>query len=141
MFVQDETEKLSDLFPECARLKIIASNMCCASVVLWCMGIDEKEHLPIIAQELGKSLADDCTVLWGPFYKAVAGREVNVEFKDISSLKDLKNIKGRIPVRFNLGKNCHWVGVENGVIKYNSKKISQCVLNGKPTTARVIKLK
>lgn len=137
-YAQDDAERLSAIFPECERLNIIAKNMCCASVALWIMGIEEKSHLDIIASELGKTLEKDCTVVWQPFFEEITGRKINVEFKNISTLKDIKNIKGRIAVRCDYNGHSHWVGVENGIIKYNSKRNSNCVEKGKPATARII---
>ena len=140
MFIQDEAIKLAKIFPECNRLVIIASKMCCASVALWIMGIDEKEHLSIIADELGKSLDDECTVYWDKFFEKVAGRKINVEFKDIKKESELKQIKGRIAVRYDYNGHSHWVGYENGKLAYNSLESSACVKFGKPTTTRIITL-
>lgn len=120
---------------------VIADNMCCASTALWIMGIDEHHHLSIIADEIGKGLEEDCTVKWKEFFRNVSGREINVVFKDIRSLSDLANIKGKIAVKFAIGKSAHWVGVENCKVVYNSLKVSNCVTNGKPVTARIITLK
>lgn len=140
-FPQNEAERFAKVFPECKRLVTISKYMCCASVALWIMGVDEKEHTSIIADELGKGLENDCNVKWLEFFKNVSGRNIAVQFKDIKSLNDLKGIKGKIAVKFKCGDNYHWVGVENCTVKYNSIEISNCVKNGKPVTARIITFK
>lgn len=137
-YCQTEAERFAKAFPECKRLLTISKYMCCASVALWIMGIDEKEHISIISDEFGKSLDEECTVYWNEFFERVAGRKINVEFKDIKKESDLKQIKGRIAVRFDYNGHSHWVGYENGKLAYNSLAYSNCVEKGKPATARII---
>lgn len=139
-YCQTEAEKMAKIFPECSRLVTISKYMCCASVALWIMGIDEKEHISIVADELGKGLENDCTVRWFEFFERVTGRKINIEFKDIKSLNDLKDYKCKIAVRYDYNGYSHWVGVENCKIVYNSLEKSQCVEKGKPVTARIITL-
>lgn len=137
-YMQDEAEKYAKLFPECKKLNAIAHNCCCASTALWVMGIPSEKHLEIIVEEYGKSLDEECTVTWAAFFKNVCGKKIKVEFRDIKSLDEIKNIKGKILVKFKEGKNAHWVGVEKGKVAYNSIAYSNCVTNGKPVTARII---
>lgn len=137
-YVQDEVKKLAEIFPECKRLVAISKYCCCASTTLWVMGIKPEKHLEIIAEEYGKSLDEECTVTWKTFFKNVCGRDISVQFKDIKSLNDLKNIKGKVIVKFKQGNNEHWVGVENCKVVYNTIAYSNCVTNGKPVTARII---
>lgn len=139
--MQTEAERLSKIFPECLRLETISKNCCCASAALWVMDIKPENHLEIIAEEYGKSLDKECTVVWKPFFKNICGRDIEVEFRDIKSLNDLKGIKGKIIVKFKCGDKEHWVGVENCKVVYNSLKYSNCVANGKPVTARIIYFK
>jgi hypothetical protein len=44
-------------------------------------------------------------------------------------------------VKFTNGKYSHWVVVENGKVVFNSLQYSNCVEKGKPTEARIIKIK
>lgn len=130
--------KLGSLISD-KRLKAIGDFGCCAFVALWIMGIEGiAEPIRIILNNMGKGLDYECLVYWRRFFKDVSGRDVWVEFRDIQSLDDLKGIKGRIAVRFDLGKNSHWVGVEDGKVIYNSLENSACVDFGKPTTARIV---
>ena len=56
-------------------------------------------------------------------------------------IKDLKKIKEKTIVKFTNGKYSHWVVAENGKVVFNSLKYSKCVSEGKPTEARIIKIK
>ena len=137
-FLQTEAEELSKRFPD-SKLKAIAKWGCCAFTALWIMGIEPTtESITLLADEMGKGLDEECTVKWYDFFRNVSGRAVKVEFRDIKTLLELNKVKGRIAVRFDCGKNSHWVGVEGGEVAYNSLKYSNCVTNGKPTKARII---
>lgn len=123
------------------HLDSIKKYGCCGFVALWSVGLDPDDELTAIqclddAIEAGV-LDADCTVQWIPFFKWLTGRTVEVEFQNISSIK---NIKRRTPVRFDYNGNTHWVGVQDGEIKFNSLKHSVCVEKGKPVTARIIKI-
>jgi hypothetical protein len=56
-------------------------------------------------------------------------------------IKDIKKIKEKTIVKFINGKNGHWVVAENGKVVFNSLQYSNCVENGRPTEARIIKIK
>lgn len=121
------------------RLKAIADYGCCAFVALWIMGIEGGVgNICLLADEIGKGLDADCTVYWAQFFKNICGREIAVEFKTIKSITEL-NGYGRVAVRFDYNEKSHWVGVENGVLAYNSLAHSVCVEKGKPTQARIIR--
>lgn len=125
------------------NIQTIADNACCAFTALWVLGLDPEnaEAIEIVSDAINaRVIESDCTVIWKPFVKWLTGRDVEVEFRDIKSLNDIKNEKYRILVRFNYGKNSHWVGVYKGKIEYNSLINSVCVTKGKPTTCRIIKL-
>lgn len=147
-FPQDEALKLAKLFPECDKLVRIANNMCCASTALWFMGVDEKKHLEIIAEEYGKSLLNRdgayCLVWWDEFFKKVSGRSVTVEFvkEKIKTLNDLKKYgKQKLLAKYENAGHEHWIGIENCKIVYNSIQKSECVNKGKITELRVISFK
>lgn len=143
--MQNQTilKELSKLFPEEKLLKTIANNCCCSMVALWIMGIDDLiASVEIIKTEMQKGgLDQECTVQWLPFFKHITGRDIYVEFRDIKSLEDLKDVKGRCAVKFEYGKQEHWIGVENRTIAFNSMDLSKTVANGEPTTARIIRFK
>lgn len=124
--------------PEC--LESIGRYGCCAFVLLWCLGIepDDIEAIKTVNSMISaKVIEDDCTVKWADAVYYLTGRKITVEFKDI---KDLRGIRERTPVRYDYKGKGHWVGVENGMIKFNPLIYSQCVDKGRPTTARIIKL-
>lgn len=122
--------------------KTIYDYGCCAFVLLWCLGIEpdtEFEAIKIVQDLINsKAIEKDCTVKWYDAIKNLTGRESTIEFKNI---KTLLGIKKRTPVRFDYCGKSHWVGVENGKVKYNPLKTSQCVEKGKPATARIINIK
>jgi hypothetical protein len=81
----------------------------------------------------------DCCVIWSLCIKQLTGREMlSLEKKNITTIK---NIKEKTIVKFTNGKFSHWVVVENGKVVFNSLKYSKCVSEGKPTEARIIKIK
>lgn len=119
------------------HIKAIAKYGCCAFVALWCMGIEpdnDIEAIRILNDAIKAGVLDkECTVNWDKFLPWVTGRKIDVQFKNISSIK---SITKRTAVRYDYNGCSHWVGVENGAIKYNSLKNSVCVTKGKPVTAR-----
>lgn len=136
-YPQDIAQQLAD----CKNLQTIAKNCCLATVVLWCLGLDPEnaESILLIDDAIkSKVLKSDCTVVWQPFIQWLTGREAEVEFVEITNIK---KIKERTPVLYKYNGNMHWVGVENGCIRYNSIRDSQCVKYGKPVEMRVIKIK
>jgi hypothetical protein len=70
--------------------------------------------------------------------KGVAGKNYTVSKKDILHLSDLSDVEWSA-VRFDNGKNSHFVLCHFDKIFWNPMHISQCVISGKPTTARIIK--
>lgn len=142
---QDLAKELCEIFPN-ADLQMIANNACCAFVTMWCLGI-EMEDIDAIktVQTMRKKeiIRNDCVVFWKKIVPYLTGRELeDVEFKKITSLK---GIKTRTPVLFAKEGNAegvgHWVGVENERVKFNPKKYSVNVENGKPVEARILKIK
>ena len=112
---------------------------CCAFTALWIVGLeDATDNICTVIREMGKGLDDECTVYWNVFYKNVTGKNATVERREIKNLSELKKI-GRCAVRFEYQGASHWVGVENGKIRFNSLEFSRCVTYGKPTTARIIR--
>lgn len=123
------------------NLESIAKYGCCALTVLWWVGVDaaDKEAISIINDAINAGvIGEDCTVKWKGFISWLTGREVDVDFIDIVSIK---NIKEKTIVRYDYNGKYHWVGVENGKVVFNSLEKSVCVEKGKPTTARVIRIK
>jgi hypothetical protein len=122
------------------HLESIGRYGCCAFVLLWCLGIepDDIEAIKTVNSMISaKVIEDDCTVKWADAVYYLTGRKITVEFKDI---KDLRGIRERTPVRYDYKGKGHWVGVENGMIKFNPLIYSQCVDKGRPVTARIIRL-
>ena len=134
---QTTAEEIKDI----KHIESISKYGCCGFVALWTIGVDPDNDIEAIrclsdAMEAGV-LESDCTVKWVEFYKWLTGRTVEVEFVNISSIK---SIKRRTPVRFDYNGSSHWVGVEDGEVRFNSLKHSVCVEKGKPVTARIIKI-
>lgn len=122
-------------------LELIAEFGCCAFVTMWALGINKTdiEAIYTVAQAMKEgALKMDCKVKWYDFAKFLGKPISVVEFRDIDSLK---GIKARTPVRYDYNGKSHWVGVENGKIKFNPIKESFCVKYGKPATARILTLK
>jgi hypothetical protein len=135
---QTLAERLYEHFPN-KKLKAIKDYACCAFTLLWCLGLEPEDPDAIISisKLMDKGILDDeCTVYWQRAVEYLTGRKVTVEFVNIT---DIKKIKNRTPVRYVYGKKAHWVGVEDGKIKFNSLSYSNCVENGKPDTMRVLK--
>lgn len=136
-------------YPQTLAIKIakniqtIADNACCAFTTLWIFGLDPEnaEAIEIISDAIdARVIEKDCTVKWVEFAKWLTGRDIEIEFRDIKSLNEIKNEKSRIAVRFDYAGKCHWIGVYKGKIEYNSKINSICVTKGRPTTCRIIRL-
>ena len=68
----------------------------------------------------------------------LTGQKLTVEFKDIKDAKEIKQFKERTPVKYSYNGKSHWVGVENGKVKFNALERSLCVEKGKPVTARIL---
>jgi hypothetical protein len=139
---QTLAEKLADKFPD-KKLINISKYGCCAFVLLWCLGIepDEDAEAILILSDLiekGK-IKEDCTVKWVEAVKYLTGRTVTAV--DFNEIKIIGNIKNRTPVRYDYGKNSHWVGVEYGEIKFNPLSFSNCVEFGRPAESRVLHIK
>lgn len=65
--------------------------------------------------------------------------KVSVEKKDINKLEDLPSV-GYAAVRWDYNGKSHFCLVKNQRLMYNSLNTSQCCLNGKITTARLINI-
>lgn len=126
------------------NIRSIADFSCCALTFIWCMNLDpdNAEALKIVSDAIDAGvLKKDCTVKWEEFGKWLTGRKVEVNYRNIQSLEDIKNLRGRIPVRYDHNGKSHWVGVEDGEIRFNSLVTSVCVNKGKPVTARIITMR
>lgn len=138
---QTLAEELYPHFPT-PRLKSIKDYGCCAFALIWWLGIDcsDTDAIMLVSDLIKSNAVDvDCTVYWAKCIKQLTGREMeSLEKVQISSLR---KIKDRTIVRFTNGKAGHWVGVENGKVVFNSLAYSKCVAEGKPTEARIIKIK
>lgn len=134
--------KLSEKFPD-EKLINISKYGCCAFVLLWCLGIepdDDAEAILILSDLIEKKkIKEDCTVKWVEAIEYLTGRTVTGV--DFNKIKVIGNIRERTPVRFDYGKNSHWVGVENGIVAFNPLKYSNCVENGRPAESRVLHIK
>lgn len=144
---QTTAQELYEVF-KIPMFKPIADSACCVLTLMWCLHMEkltdfeaiEKTHEMIKA----KAIKSDCTVKWYDAVEYLTGRPLRgVEFKDISSLK---GIKERTPVLFRAPTDDpdkpseHWVGVENGRIRFNALVYSKTVATGKPAEARILKL-
>ena len=143
-YPQTLAEKLYVQFPN-PKLKSIKENACCAFTFMWCMGYepDDAEAIITVGKMIDKGILDqDCTVYWDKMSRFISGRGCSKQNVDITTIK---GIKERTPVRYvytdkNGKKHGHWVGVENGKIKFSSLESSESVKQGKPTEMRVLKL-
>lgn len=136
---QTLAEELYQRFHD-AKLKSIKDYACCAFTLMWCLGIepDDVDAVMTVADMIDNKVLDsDCTVYWSTATKYLTGRTCTVDYVSISSIK---GIKERTPVKYSYNGKSHWVGVENGRIKFNSLKESVCVNKGKPVTKRVLTL-
>ena len=138
---QTLAEELYPHFPT-PKLKSIKDYACCAFTLLWWLGIDCDDITAIMTvSDLIKShaLDEDCTVYWAKCIQQLTGREM--ESLEKVSISSIKKIKEKTIVRFMNGKSGRWVGVEDGKVVFNSLVYSKCVAEGKPTEARIIKIK
>lgn len=125
------------------RAEMIGKYSCLAMCYLYCVGIEPKsdgEMIKYISAAMDKGLLDaECTVLSAAnLLRHFTGKEYLVTKEKIT---DIENIKEPTPVRYTNNGYGHWVVVQNGKIVFNSLAHSVCVEKGKPTEARVIKLK
>lgn len=138
---QSLAEELYKHFPT-PKLKAIKDYACCAFSLIYWLDIDcEDVDAVMLVSDLMKhnALDVDCTVIWSLCIKQLTGREMlSLEKKSITTIK---NIKEKTIVKFTNGKFSHWVVAENGKVVFNSLKYSKCVSEGKPTEARIIKIK
>jgi hypothetical protein len=124
------------------KLKAIKDYACCAFSLIYWLGIDCSDvDAVMLVSDLMKhnALDPDCTVYWAECIKQLTGREM--ESLEKVQIKDLKKIKEKTIVKFSNGGYSHWVVAENGKVVFNSLKYSKCVSDGKPTEARIIKIK
>lgn len=133
--------ELFSLFPN-ENLMTIKKYGCLAFVVMWCLGIEPDDVMAICNVQMminAKVIDKDCTVQWAKIIPYLTGRSLEkVEFRQI---KVLKGLKGRVPVLYKINpsdKGGHWVGVENGKIKFNPLADSLCVNKGRPVEARIM---
>lgn len=137
---QTLAEKLYVYFPT-QQLKAIKDYACCAFTLMWCLGIDTDDATAImaVADMIQHRVLDvDCTVYWAKATEYLTGQKLTVEFKDLKDKKELKTFKERTPVKFSYNGKSHWVGVENGKVKFNALERSVCVEKGNPVTARIL---
>lgn len=138
---QTLAEELYKHFPN-LNLKSIKENACCIFSLMYWLGIDttDIEAIMIVDNLIkSKALDPDCTVYWAECIKQLTGREM--ESLEKVQIKDLKKIKEKTIVKFSNGGYSHWVVCENGKVVFNSMQYSNCVAKGKPTEARIIKIK
>ena len=124
------------------KLKAIKDYACCAFSLIYWLGIDceDVDAIMLVSDLINKHALDtDCTVYWSECIKQLTGREM--ESLEKVQIKDIKKIKEKTIVKFSNGGYSHWVVAENGKVIFNSLKYSKCVSEGKPTEARIIKIK
>lgn len=137
-------QKLAQELSQIKTIEVQSHNACCAYVFLWCLGIepDDVEAIKLVDEAIRKNYIEpDCTVWWGKWGAALTGREILITKNE--NIKTIKDIKERTPVWYSKdGKNGHWVGVQNGVIKFDpyGSGRSENVKNGKPMKSRTIKI-
>ena len=137
---QTLAKELNKIFPN-PDLKIIGDKACCAFVLQWVLGIEQDDIEAIKTVQnmrLKRKIDTDCTVFWYEAVPYLIGRPLKeVRFKDITSIK---NIKKRTLVLMAKEENKkgvgHWVGVENGRIKFNPLDYSVNVAEGRPVEMR-----
>ena len=88
------------------NVQAIAKYGCCAFTALWAVGVDpdiDSAAIEILNDAINAGVIEkDCTVKWVDFYKWLIGREIKVEFREIKSLKELKNVKIGVVVVLSL---------------------------------------
>lgn len=138
---QTLAEELYKHFPT-PKLKVIKDYACCAFSLIYWLGIDcsDVDAIMLVSDLMKHNALDvDCTVIWSLCIKQLTGREM--ESLEKVQIKDIKKIKEKTIVKFSNGGYSHWVVCENGKVVFNSLKYSNCVEKGKPTEARIIKIK
>ena len=122
----------------------IGNYGCLAMSYLYCVGIDPAEHIKILSDAIDRGVIEkDCTVYSAEkFLEYVTGKRFDVSKIQIN---DIKDIIQPAPVRYSYIdadgiKHSHFVVVEDGKIVYNPLEVSQCIIKGRPDTARIIKL-
>lgn len=122
------------------NIKAIGKWGCLAMGYLWCIGLDGdcSDYVRSVSNAMNYSaklpkdqqfIDSECTVLDAAKYLEYhSGKKFKVLKKNIS---DLSEIKEPAMVRFTYNGACHWVGVENGMIAFNSLANSLCVTKGK----------
>lgn len=124
------------------KLKAIKDYACCAFTLIWWLGIDcsDVDAIILVSDLMNhKALDVDCTVYWAESIKQLTGREM--ESLEKVKISDIKKIKEKTIVKFSNDGYSHWAGVENGKVVFDSLQYSNCVAKGKPTEARIIKIK
>lgn len=135
---------LYNYFPS-EQLRPIKSAGCCAFVLLWCLGIEPDDAEAIIEVEKmiqAKVVKPNCVVKWFESVTFLTGR--TLEKVDFVKINTIRNIKERTPVFFQKDPNSdsgHWVGVEDGEIRFNPLSYSVNVAEGRPTEARILTFK
>ena len=137
---QTLAKELNKMFPN-PDLEIIGDNACCAFVLQWVLGI-EQDDLDAIktVQNMRnkKKIGKDCTVYWYDAVPYLIGRPLKeVKYSNITSLKGIKKRTLVLMAKEGNAKGVgHWVGVENGRIKYNPLEYSVNVAEGRPVEMR-----
>lgn len=137
---QTMAARLYEQFPT-ETLRIIRDNGCCAFVLMWCLGKkpDDADAVMTVAKMMrAGAIGPDCLVYWDTAARYLTGHGIDVSFKKIDTIK---NIKYRTPVYYKYNGKGHWVGVERGKIKFNPLEKSECVEKGKPDELRDLFLK
>ena len=137
---QTLAEELAKMFPN-TDLQKIADFACCVFVVMWCLYIEPEDidAIKMVQNMRNKGIvSNDCVVYWYKIVPFLTGRELkSVEFVKINKLR---GIKERTPVLMAKEGNAegvgHWVGVEEGNIRFNPKAYSVNVAEGKPVEMR-----
>ena len=134
---QSLAEELYKHFPN-PDLEMIKKNACCAFVLQWVLGIEQDDIDAIITVQNmrnRKVINPDCVVKW---YEDICRKKFGAE--KFTNITTIKGIKKRTLVLYAKEGNPkgvgHWVGVENGRIKFNPLKYSVNVAEGKPVEMR-----
>ena len=137
---QSLAEELFKHFPN-PDLEIIKKNACCAFVLQWALGIEQDDIDAIITVQNmrnKKVITPDCIVKWYEAVPYLCGRPLKeVKYSNITSIKGIKKRTIVLYAKEGNAKGVgHWVGVENGKIKFNPLKYSVNVAEGKPVEMR-----
>lgn len=125
-------------------MKILADNCCLFMCYVEYCGIDPDTlsgWMPYFQHALEKKLIDEESTVLQPekLIYSLTGRTCTVEKLSLSC--ELKDIKEKTIVKFSHNGYGHWVIVENGEVIFNSLDYSNCVVKGKITDARIVKMK